>query len=143
PNTSADLIARIGRARPQPIGRPDVPRALEQALERAMSRNPEHRPRSVLELVHQLQSIESELGLVQTPIEVAMDDWALGTVSDFEDRTRVRALGPEETSTGRNRRRRRRSTSTATASVPIEHAQPSRSGSLAQPVPRSAKVLTW
>ncbi|WP_403020173.1 serine/threonine-protein kinase [Salinibacterium sp. GXW1014] len=143
-NTSADLIARIGRARPQPISRPDVPRALELALERAMSRNPEHRPRTVLELVHQLQTIESELGLPQTPIEVAMDDWALGTVSDFEDRTRVRALGADAgTSPGRSRRRRRGSAASGSDSAPIEHAQPSRSGSLAQPPTKGAKALTW
>lgn len=143
-NTSSDLIARIGRSRPQPIGRPDVPRALEQALETAMSRNPDHRPRTILDLVHQLQTIESELGLPQTPIEVAMDDWALGSVSDSEDRTRVRALGPDSApSSARSRRRRRRTTGATSESGSIEHAQPSRSGSVSQPVPRSTRLLTW
>jgi serine/threonine protein kinase len=92
-NKSADLISRINRARPQPIGRSDVPPSLERALSQAMSRKPENRPASVLELVRELQSIETELGVPQTPIEVAMDDWALATVADLEDRTRIRGVG--------------------------------------------------
>src|SRR5690554_5805430 len=146
-NKSADLITRIGRGRPQPIGRPDVPRALEDALARAMSRNPEQRPRTVLELVHQLQSIESELGLPQTPIEVAMDDWALGSVVDLEDRTKVRALGADAGSPAPSARRRRRRRPAGGANAPetgsIEHAQPSRSGSIVTPPARGAKALAW
>jgi len=105
PNKSADLIARITKAKVQPIGRPDVPAGLEQALRRAMSRNPEQRPLSVLELVHEFQSTESELGLAQTPIEVAMDDWALATVTDLEDRTRVRGIVTAPAFRGKRRRR--------------------------------------
>ena len=104
-NKSADLISRINRARPQLIGRSDVPPTLERVLAQAMSRKPENRPASVLELVRELQSIETELGVPQTPIEVAMDDWALATVSDLEDRTRVRGVGGVVT-TARGRRRR-------------------------------------
>jgi serine/threonine protein kinase len=105
-NKSADLISRINRARPQPIGRSDVPPSLERALSQAMSRKPENRPASVLELVRELQSIETELGVPQTPIEVAMDDWALATVADLEDRTRIRGVGGiVPTSRGRRRRR--------------------------------------
>ncbi len=46
--------------------------------------------------MRELQAVETELGVPQTPIEVAMDDWALGTVADLEDRTRLRpvATGP-------------------------------------------------
>ena len=105
-NKSADLISRINRARPQLIGRSDVPPSLERVLAQAMSRKPENRPASVLELVRELQSIETELGVPQTPIEVAMDDWALATVSDLEDRTRVRGVGGV-VATARGRRRRR------------------------------------
>jgi len=105
-NTSADLISRINRARPQPIGRSDVPPGLERALQRAMSRKPESRQASVLELLHELQAIETELGVPQTPIEVAMDDWALATVSDLEERTRLRgAAGASAAARGRRRRR--------------------------------------
>jgi serine/threonine protein kinase len=106
PNRSPDLISRINRAKVQPIGRSDVPVSLERILQRAMSRRGEQRPASVLELVRELQSVETELGVPQTAIEVAMDDWALATVADLEDRTRVRGVGGAvATKAGRRRRR--------------------------------------
>ena len=105
-NKSADLISRISQAKVQPIGRADVPAALERALKKAMSRNPAGRPASVLEMVRELQSIETELGLPQTPIEVAMDDWALATVADLEDRTKVRGVAGAVAAGGKRRRRR-------------------------------------
>ncbi|MEX1079355.1 MAG: serine/threonine-protein kinase [Homoserinimonas sp.] len=106
PNKSADLIKRISQAKMQPIGRADVPASVERILAKAMSRNPAARPDSVLDVVRELQSIESELGLVQTPIEVAMDDWALATVADLEDRTKVRGVAGAVTGGGKRRRRR-------------------------------------
>ncbi|WP_010205099.1 serine/threonine-protein kinase [Salinibacterium sp. PAMC 21357] len=106
-NKSTDLISRINRAKPRPTGRSDVPESLERALNRAMSRKPESRQGSVLELIHELQAVESELGLSQTPIEVAMDDWALATVAELEDRTRVRP-GQTATISSSQRRKRRR-----------------------------------
>ena len=110
-NRSTDLISRINRARPQPIGRSDVPPSLERVLAQAMARKPENRLESVLELVRELQAIETELGVPQTPIEVAMDDWALATVSDLEDRTRIRGVGGVVPA-ARDRRRRRSATAT-------------------------------
>lgn len=105
-NTSSDLMSRIARAKPQPIGRADVPASLEALLRRAMSRRPELRPGSVLELVRELQLIETELGVPQTAIEVAMDDWALGTVADLEERTRLRPLAGAAKAPSARRRRR-------------------------------------
>lgn len=107
-NTSSDLMARIARAKPQPIGRPDVPASLEEVLRRGMSRKPENRPASALDLVRELQLVETELGMPQTTAEIAMDDWALGTVADEEDRTRLRpvATGSSPSRDGRKRRRR-------------------------------------
>jgi serine/threonine protein kinase len=107
-NKSTDLISRINRGKPQPIARADVPADLEKLLAGAMSRNPKNRPATVLELVRSFQSIETELGVPQTSIEVAMDDWALATVSDLEDRTRVRGVAGALVPAGQNRRRRRR-----------------------------------
>jgi hypothetical protein len=94
-----------------------------------MSRRPENRQQSVLEFVHEIQAIETELGVPQTPIEVAMDDWALATVADLEDRTRVRGVAGAASSTRARRRRRRvASGDTGYASVGTLHRQ----GSLAQ-----------
>ena len=106
-NKSTDLISRINRARPQPIGRSDVPASLERALARAMSRKPEARQKSVIELVYEMQAIESELGMPQTPIEAVIDEWALATVSDLEDKTRVRGAAIATGSVSQRRKRRR------------------------------------
>jgi tRNA A-37 threonylcarbamoyl transferase component Bud32 len=106
-NTSHDLITRIGKAKVPAIGRTDVPQSLERVLARAMSRKPADRPASVLELVRELQTVESELLLPQTPVEVAMDDWALATVGDLEDRTRVRSVASAGSVPAGRRRRRR------------------------------------
>ncbi|UDF13696.1 serine/threonine protein kinase [Antiquaquibacter oligotrophicus] len=106
-NKSADLISRINRAKVLPIGRPDVPPSLERALARAMSRRPESRQASVMELVRELQSVESEMGVAQTPIEIAVDDWASSTVADLEDRTVIKGGNPTPSSVAQRRRRRR------------------------------------
>lgn len=106
-NTSTDLISRIGRAKLRSIGRSDVPLSLERSLERAMSRKPENRQGSVLELVHELQAVETELGVPQTPVEVAQDEWARASVSDLEDRTRVRGSATVTSSVAQRRTRRR------------------------------------
>jgi len=111
-NSSSDLVGRINRAKPESIGRSDVPTSLERALAKAMSRKPENRQASVLELIHELQSVETELGVPQTAVEVAMDDWALATVADLEDKTRVRGIASAVPSAA-NRRRRRRTAATA------------------------------
>nr|WP_241701837.1 serine/threonine-protein kinase [Leifsonia shinshuensis] len=111
-NTSAELIQRITKGRPQPIGRADVPPRLEQLLMRSMSRKPSARQRSALELIRELQSVEAELGLPQTPIEVAMDDWALATADDPEERTRVK--GVVAVDPGSQRRRRKTPAAAAT-----------------------------
>ena len=128
-NKSADLMARINKARVAPIGRPDVPSSLERVLRRAMSRRVDQRPATVLELVRELQAVESELGVPQTPIEVAMDEWATATVSDLDDQTRIRpvvtAAAPNR---GRGPRRRRR---TARIETPV--LQPERESSVGTP----------
>jgi len=144
-NKSPELIARIGQAKVQPIGRPDVPASLERVLKKAMSRNPVNRPDSVLEVVRELQAVETELGLPQTPIEVAMDDWALATVADLEDRTKVRGVASAVVSTGRRRRRR-----TTPHTGPVTVGQARRSGSAGSSTlsriasqPKGMKMLAW
>src|SRR4051794_2817104 len=106
-NKATDLTNRINRAKPEPIDRSDVPARLERVLQRAMSKKPEQRPGSVLELIRELQAVETELALPQTPLEVAMDDWALATVADLEDRTRIRGVPALKHSSERRRRRSR------------------------------------
>lgn len=65
-----DLMSRIERERVPPIGRSDVPAGLERLLAQSMSKRPELRPSSVAELCWALQSIESELRLTPTVLEL-------------------------------------------------------------------------
>ncbi len=106
-NKSTDLITRINRAKPQAIGRSDIPESLETLLKKSMSRKPEQRQASVLELVRGLQAIESELGVPQTAVEVAVDEWALATVADLGDRTKVRGVAGAVPAVSPRRRRRK------------------------------------
>ncbi|MFP7832928.1 serine/threonine-protein kinase [Marisediminicola sp. LYQ134] len=106
-NKSADLMARVAKAKVPPIGRPDVPASLERVLHRAMSRRPEDRPGAMIEIVRELQAVEMELGVNQTAVEVAVDDWALTTVTDSEDRTLIRAAATSVPAASDRRARRR------------------------------------
>lgn len=104
-NTAAELMARISKAKYEPIRRADVPERLELVLSRAMSRRPENRQRSVLDFIRELQAVEAELDLPQTPIEVAMDDWAIATAVDLEERTRISGANVVSAGTGRRTRK--------------------------------------
>jgi eukaryotic-like serine/threonine-protein kinase len=147
-NSSNELIARINKGKPQPIGRNDVPASLESILARAMSRKPENRQTSVLELIRELQAVETELGVQQTPIEVAMDDWALATVADLEDRTRIRGIGGA-VPTAAARRRRRKLASVQSEYLPIgtgvrdSNLGPRSVGTLPMVRTRRMQVLAW
>ncbi|GLK18900.1 serine/threonine-protein kinase [Herbiconiux flava] len=93
--TSSELSSRIVTARPAPIGRTDVPDSLERALLRGLSRKPENRPASALELLRDLQSIETGLGLPQTEVEVSRAEWAADSSRDHPDRTVLQAPSGE------------------------------------------------
>ncbi|GAA4368267.1 serine/threonine-protein kinase [Agromyces bauzanensis] len=107
-NSSITLMSRIEKARPAPTGRVDVPASLERVLARAMSRRPKCRQATALEFIRDLQAVEEELGLPQTPLEVAMDDWALATAVDLDERTHIN--GQHALDSRGPRRRTRRST---------------------------------
>lgn len=147
-NSSSELIGRIGRAKPQPIGRPDVPASLDQLLRRCMARKPEDRPSTVLEVVRELQLIEAELGLPQTPIEVAVDEWASSTVSDPQERTRVRAVaGPSTTRADRRRRRAALGTETYSPSgmplTAVQSASSKKRTATSSPPAANTRMLGW
>lgn len=114
-NAADDMIRRITRTKLQPLSRPDVPAALIAVLARALNRDPERRQQSVLELIRDLQRIEAEQGYAATQADIAMDDWALATVSDPADRTIIRAVDPRAPSVVSDRRRRRRAAAAALA----------------------------
>ncbi|MFB2583569.1 serine/threonine-protein kinase [Herbiconiux liukaitaii] len=103
-----DLARRIVKAKLAPIGRDDVPDSLERVLAGALSKKPEQRPASVLDLLRELQGIESQLGLGQTPADIAMAEWASGFGRDAEARTALRAETPPTAAAPTRGRLRRR-----------------------------------
>jgi serine/threonine protein kinase len=147
PNTSSDLMQRIEKGRIPPIGRTDVPASLEASLQQAMAHRPENRQASVIELVREFQQVESEFGVSQTPLEVAVDDWALATVADLEDRTRVRGSDMAAVAQGGRRRRRRTPVVAAPALAPSvrnSNAIPRSTGTRPElRAPRRVQYLAW
>ncbi len=109
-----------------------------------MSRRPDQRPASVLELVRELQAVETELGVPQTPIEVAMDDWALATVSDLEDRTRIRGAGGAVSQRPNRRRRRSAASYTGVGTILKQTAGANPGSSSSAPrQSRGMQALAW
>ncbi|WP_368496422.1 serine/threonine-protein kinase [Herbiconiux sp. A18JL235] len=93
-----ELARRIVKSRLPALGRADVPASLEEVLARALSKDPERRQQTVLELLRELQAVEIELGLSPTPAEVTAAEWATGDIGrDPADRT---VLAPQSGSTG-------------------------------------------
>ncbi|MGI8522399.1 MAG: serine/threonine-protein kinase [Nocardioides sp.] len=72
-NSSRALTARILHAAPPRTQRPGVPPALEQLLGQCLSKTPDHRPGSALELARALQRIEAQRGYSRTPVAVEGD----------------------------------------------------------------------
>lgn len=98
-----DLARRIVKSKLPPIGRADVPESLERVLARALSKDPERRPATALELLRELQAVELELGLAPTPADVAMAEWAGEFTRSPDERT---VLHVDEVSPSRRRSRR-------------------------------------
>jgi hypothetical protein len=117
-SSPGDLARRIAKAKLAPIGRSDVPASLERILARGMAKDPAQRPASALELLRELQAVETELGLSQTSAEIAMAEWAGDYSRDSDDRTVLHASAATGTGHGSGPgtaagRRRRASASTA------------------------------
>jgi serine/threonine protein kinase len=95
PNTEFELMNRIERDRLPPIGRSDVPASLERALAQALAKQPEQRPSDVVEFARSLQSVENELRLPVTPLElpdVGGSRPATRRDANDDDATRVRGV---------------------------------------------------
>ncbi|WP_026378398.1 serine/threonine-protein kinase [Agromyces italicus] len=137
-NQAQALIARISKGKLPPTGRVDVPASLEAVLARAMSKQPKARQSGALEFIRDLQAVEEELGLPQTPIEVAMDDWALATAVDLDERTRV---NPSRPTADLVRRRRRAAVQRPSPSSRTGLAETT--GSRGRSAPPTAGRLAW
>lgn len=119
-NGPAQLMARIQKTALPPIGRPDVPERLELVLARALSKRPERRQASALELIRELQAVEAELGLAQTPLELATAEWEAQAAGDADDQTRITGLVSVDAQPARRQRREPGAVRTAAASTRAE-----------------------
>ncbi|WP_110182943.1 serine/threonine-protein kinase [Nocardioides solisilvae] len=72
-NSTRALSARILHAAPPATQRPDVPPALDRLLQQCLAKNPDHRPRTALDLARALQRIEADAGFSRTPVAVEGD----------------------------------------------------------------------
>ncbi|TFD26309.1 serine/threonine-protein kinase [Cryobacterium cryoconiti] len=140
-NGSAAMMARINKARIPPLNRADVPDRLEAILTRSMSRRPELRQGSVLELIRELQSVEAELGLAQTPLEVARDGWAMESVDDEDDRTRITGVNSVDAYSAPRRRRKAPASSRGTRSATSGRAGTGTPGVTVTTAPRARRRL--
>ncbi|WP_227820100.1 serine/threonine-protein kinase [Agromyces aureus] len=142
-NAVARVSARIRTAKLPRTGRDDVPESLERVLARAMSKRPADRQSSALEFVRDLQAVEEELALPQTPLEVVTEDWALAVGVDLDERTRILAApaGAPGAPDRRARRTRRPADRPGTTTLRSD----TRSGSTGPrpPAPRAPRRAFW
>lgn len=91
--SSLDLIDRIERAPVPRLRRPDVPEALNDALVRAMAKDPAARHASALAFARALQRVQIDLSFDVTPIDIIEDDRDRELHDDEDDAlTRVRGV---------------------------------------------------
>jgi len=136
-NGPAQLMARIQKTALPAIGRSDVPERLELVLARALSKRPERRQASVLELIRELQAVEAELGLAQTPLELATAEWEAQAAGDAEDQTRITGLVSVDAQPAR--RQRREPGTAGAAAAPARADQPR--AAVPRPAPRRRTLV--
>jgi len=94
-NTRELMKIRVVRARYTPIGRPDVAPEVEHLLARMMSKDPEQRHASMLDVGEHLRGLQAQLGLLATPIEVVGHHWAQSHgASSFSEAAAAEQRGP-------------------------------------------------
>ncbi|KQR21501.1 MULTISPECIES: serine/threonine-protein kinase [Microbacterium] len=87
-NSREQLRRRIARGSYTDVARADVPAGLQRVLARSMSRNPSDRHASAREFGEALQTVQAEMGLPATPLEVPAAEWApAARAVDFADGT--------------------------------------------------------
>ncbi|MCH1883678.1 serine/threonine-protein kinase [Agrococcus sp. ARC_14] len=69
-----------------------IPLPLRAVLDKALSAKPSDRYASVEAMLHELQSVQRELGFDETPIEVQVDAWAAAPAPELEDEKPADAL---------------------------------------------------
>lgn len=99
-NDPASILKRLHHGSIAPIGRNDVPAALERVLFTAMSKRPADRFASAMAFARALRQIQSSLGLPLTNIDVWEDQPVIAADGSDDDATRLRpvvSISPENT----------------------------------------------
>lgn len=99
-NDPASILKRLHHGSIAPIGRNDVPAALERVLFTAMSKRPSDRFASAMAFARALRQIQSSLGLPLTNIDVWEDQPVIAADGSDDDATRlspVVSISPENT----------------------------------------------
>lgn len=99
-NDPASILKRLHHGSIAPIGRNDVPAALERVLFTAMSKRPSDRFASAMAFARALRQIQSSLGLPLTNIDVWEDQPVIAADGSDDDATRLRpvvSISPENT----------------------------------------------
>jgi len=105
-NTRELMRGRVAKGGYTSIGRGDVPASVEALLARTMARDPMHRPASMLELGEALRALQAELGLMQTPLEVIVEQYSpTAPGSAFREGATTAPRGPVITSVAHESRR--------------------------------------
>lgn len=99
-NDPASILKRLHHGSIAPIGRNDVPAALERVLFTAMAKRPLDRFASAMAFARALRQIQSSLGLPLTNIDVWEDQPVIAADGSDDDATRLRpvvSISPENT----------------------------------------------
>ena len=99
-NDPASILKRLHHGSIAPIGRNDVPAALERVLFTAMAKRPSDRFASAMAFARALRQIQSSLGLPLTNIDVWEDQPVITSDGSAVDATRLRpvvSISPENT----------------------------------------------
>lgn len=99
-NDPASILKRLHHGSIAPIGRNDVPAALERVLFTAMAKRPLDRFASAMAFARALRQIQSSLGLPLTNIDVWEDQPVITADGSDDDATRLRpvvSISPENT----------------------------------------------
>ncbi|MEI2714945.1 MAG: protein kinase [Nocardioides sp.] len=92
-NDNPTLMSRIERLPLPVLARADVPQSLNRTLARAMSKAPEGRHASALELAAELQDVQAELGYAHTRANILdASPQAASAAEQSDDRTLVRVI---------------------------------------------------
>lgn len=78
------LMRRVLQEPLPPLGRPEVPAALEEALRWAMAKDPAERPASAATFGQRLQALQAELGLPVSELVVPGEAGAMGVLPPSE-----------------------------------------------------------